>query len=146
MFDEILSTLKSQAAPELMSKLGLNEQQTHGSINAAADSVKEVISGGDGFGMDDVMNLFSSAKNTPAADGIMSNIGNVLSSKLTGQVGLNPQQAGGVSGMLLPMITGLISSKVGGNAGGLQSLIGGLTGGSGGLGGIASGLVGKLFS
>ena len=146
MFDQILSTLKSQAAPELMSKLGLNEQQTHGSISAAADSVKEVIGGGDGFGLDDVMNLFSDAKNSPAADGILSQVGNVLSSKLTGQVGLNAQQAGGVQSMLLPMITSLISKQVGGNASGLQGLIGSFTGGAGGgLGDIAGGLIGKLF-
>ena len=35
------------------------------------------------------MNLFSSAKNSSGADGIMSQIGSVLLSKLTGQVGLD---------------------------------------------------------
>lgn len=146
MLDQILSTLKSQAAPELMNKLGLNEQQTNGSILAAADSVKEVIGGGDGFGMDDVLNLFSEAKNSSAADGILSNIGGVLSSKLTGQVGLNAQQAGGVQSLLLPMITGLLSKYIGGDAKNLQGLIGSFTGGNGGgLADIAQGFIGKLF-
>ncbi|MBL7984558.1 MAG: hypothetical protein JNM91_06135 [Flavobacteriales bacterium] len=146
MLDQILSTLKSQAAPELMNKLGLNEQQTNGSILAAADSVKEVIGGGDGFGMDDVLNLFSDAKNSSAADGILSNIGGVLSSKLTGQVGLNAQQAGGVQSLLLPMITGLLSKYIGGDAKNLQGLIGSFTGGNGGgLADIAQGFIGKLF-
>ena len=144
MLDQILSTLKSQAAPELISKLGLNEEQASGSIHAAADSVKEVIGGGDGFGMDDMLNLFSEAKNNSGADGILSNIGGVLSNKLTGQVGLNAQQAGGVQSMLLPMITNLISGHVGGNAGNLQSLLSSFTGG-GGMADAAQSLIGNLF-
>ena len=50
MFDQILSSLKEQAAPALMEKLGLDQKQASGSITAAADSAKEVLSGGDGFG------------------------------------------------------------------------------------------------
>ena len=146
MLDQILSSLKNQAAPELMNKLGLNEQQTNNSITAAADSVKQVVGGGDGFGLDDVLNLFSEAKNTNAADGILSNIGNVLQGKLTGEVGLNASQAGSASDMILPAITSLLSDKVGGNAGNLQSLIGSFTGGDkGGLADMASGLLKGLF-
>lgn len=104
MLDEILSTLKSQAAPELMNTIGLNAQQTDGSITAAADSVKQVIGGGDGFGLDDMLNLFSSAQNNSNADGILSNISQVFNGKLTSDVGLSAQQAGGVKDLLLPMI------------------------------------------
>jgi hypothetical protein len=129
-----------------MSKLGLNEEQAHGSIAAATDTVKEAMAGGHGFSLENAASLFSNAQNTPGADNMLSNITNAVSGKLTGQVGLNPDQAGGVSSMIMPMITNMLTQKIGGNAGGLQSLIGGLTGGSGGLGGIASGLVGKLFS
>jgi hypothetical protein len=146
MFDNILSGLAQQALPKLMGEHGLNEQQAKGTVHAAAESVKEVIGGGNGFGMDDVLNLFSNAKNTPAADGILNNITNTFSSKLAGQVGLSGQQAGGVASMMVPMITNLISSHVGGNAGNLQGLVGGLLGGNaGGLGNVASGLLGKLF-
>jgi hypothetical protein len=147
MFDEILETLKSQAAPDLMNKIGLDQAQTQGSLNAAVGSVKQVLAGGDGFGMDDVLNLFSPAQNTAGAEGILSNIGQVFNSKLTGEVGLNAQQAGGVQSLILPMITNLISSKVGGNAGQLQGLIGGLTGGKGGgLSSMAGGLLKGLFN
>ena len=144
MLDQIISTLKSEAAPALMEKLGLNEQQTHGSIHAAAQSVQEVISGGNGFGMDDVLNLFSQAKNSSAADGILSNIGQVFNNKLTGQVGLNAQQAGGVQQMLLPMITDLVSKHVGGDAGNLGGLLKGFTSG-GGIADMAKGMLGGLF-
>lgn len=146
MLDEILENLKSQAGPDLMNKIGLNEQQTHGSINAAADSVKQVIGGGDGFGMDDLLNLFSHAQNNSGADGILSNITSVFNNKLTGDVGLNAQQAGGVQSLILPMIMNLLSGKVGGNAGNLQSLIGSFTGGQGGgLADIAGGMLKGLF-
>lgn len=145
MLDQIISTLKSQAAPALMGQLGLNEQQTHGSINAAADSVKEVIGGDNGFGLDDVLNLFSQAKNTQGADGILSNIGNVLSGKLTGDVGLSAQQAGGVQQLLLPMITEQISKHVGGDASNLRGLLASFSGGGGGIADMAKGLIGGLF-
>ena len=140
MFDQILSTLQSKAAPQLMSQLGLNEKQAGGSVTAAADSVKQVVGGGDGFGMDDVMNLFSQQKNNAAADGIMSNIGSVLQSKLVNSVGLDAGKASGVSAMLVPMVTELISKHVGGDAKNLQSLLGG-----GGIAGMAKGMLGKLF-
>lgn len=145
MFDQILSTLEKEAAPALMSKLGLDQQQASGSVNAAKDSVKEVLGGGDGFGMDDVINLFSSAKNSSGAEGILGKLGTALQGKLTDQVGLNSEKAGGVQAMLMPMVTDLITKHVGGDANKLQSLLGGL-GNGGGLAGAAKGMLGKLFS
>ncbi len=145
MLDEILSTLKSQAAPDLMNKIGLNEQQTNGSINAAADSVKQVIGGGDGFGLDDMLNLFSHAQNNANADGILQNIGQVFSGKLSNDVGLNAQQSSGVQALLLPQIMNLISGKVGGDAGNLQGLLSAFTGNGQGMAGVAGGLLKGLF-
>ncbi len=146
MLDEILETLKSQAGPDLMNKIGLNEQQTSGSINAAADSVKQVIGGGDGFGMDDMLNLFSNEQNNAGADGILNNITSVFNTKLTGDVGLNAEQAGGVQSLILPMIMNLLSGKVGGNANNLQGLIGSFMGGQGGgLADVAGGMLKGLF-
>ncbi len=143
MFDQILDQLKNQVGPQLMQQAGLNEQQTNGSINAAAASVKEVVGGGDGFGVDDVLNLFSADKNTSRADGLLSNIGNVFQGKLTSDVGLDAGKASGVVALVMPMLTKLLSDKIGGNAGNLQSLLGNL--GGGGIAGMAKGLLGNLF-
>lgn len=140
MIDQILSSLKEKAAPELMNKLGLNADQANGSVMAAADSVKQVVSGGDGFGMDDALSLFSSAKNSAGADGMMGKIGEVLMVKLTGQVGLDAGKASGVSAMLMPMVMDLVSKYVGGDAKNLQGLLGG-----GGIADAAKGMLGKLF-
>lgn len=145
MFDQILQTLEKEAAPALMSKLGLDQQQAFGSVNAAASSVKDVISGGDGFGMDDIANLFSNSQNSTGADGILGKVGSVLQSKLTGQVGLDSTKASGVSAMLLPMITDLITKYVGGDTNKLSGLLGGLAGNGGGVADMAKGLLGKLF-
>lgn len=143
MFDQILDQLKSQVGPQLMQKAGLNQQQTDGSINAAADSVKEVLGGGDGFGLDDVLNLFSNAKNNANADNLLSNIGSTFQGKLANNVGLNASQASGVGAIVMPLLTQLLSDKIGGNAGNLQSLLGNL--GGGGIGDMAKGFLGKLF-
>lgn len=145
MFDQILTTLQKEAAPALMSKLGLDQTQATGSVHAAADSVKEVIGGGDGFGMDDVMNLFSNATNSSGAEGILGQIGTALQSKLTGQVGLDASKAGGVQAILLPMLTDLIGKYMGGDPGKLKGLMGGITGNSGALADTAKGMLGKLF-
>ena len=144
MLDQLLSTLQGQVAPQLVQQLGLNEGQAKGSIAAAGDSVKQVLGGGDGFGLDDVLNLFSSAQNTAGADGILDNIVKTFNQKLTGEVGLNGQQAGGVMSLVLPMLTQLLSDKVGGNAGNLQGLLGDL-GKGGGLADMAKGLLGGLL-
>lgn len=146
MLDQILSSLKQQVLPQLTGQLGLNEQQAHGSIQATANSLQEVVGGGDGFGMDDMLNLFSQAQNTTGADGILSNIGRVLQGKLTSDVGLSSDKASGVQALLLPLITNLITQKVGGDHGNLQSLIGSFMGNQGGMAGAAQGLVGKLFN
>ena len=145
MFEQILQTLEKEAAPALMSKLGLDKQQASGSVNAAASSVKEVISGGDGFGMDDIANLFSSSQNSTGADGILGKVGSLLQSKLTGQVGLDDNKAGGVSAILIPMVTDLITKHVGGDANKLSGLLGSLTGNSGGMADMAKGVLGDLF-
>lgn len=141
MLDQLINTLQQQAGPTLMSQFGLNDKQVGGTIGAAAESVKEALGGGDGFGLDDALSLFSNAQNTAGADGLLKNIGGLLQNKLTGQVGLEAGKANGVAGMLVPMLTDLVSKHVGGDAKNLQSLLG-----NGGLANVAKGLLGKLFS
>lgn len=143
MIDQLLSSLKEQAVPELINKLGLDQRQADGSVNAAASSVQEAISGGDGFGLDDVMNLFSDKANTAGADGLLNNIGGLLKGKLTNEVGLGADKAGSVADMLLPMVTQLVTKHLGGDAKGLQGMLGNLGGGK--IGGMAKGLLGNLF-
>ena len=141
MLDKIINTLQQPAGPELISRFGLNEKQVGGTWGATADSLKEAIGGSDGFGLDDVLSLFSNGTNSAGADGLLKNIGGLLENKLTGQVGLDAGKASGVAGMLLPMLTDLVSKHVGGDAKNLQALLG-----DGGLANMAKGFLGKLFN
>lgn len=145
MFDQIIENLKKDAAPQLISKLGLDSGQADKSISAAADSVKEVLGGNHGFGLSDITNLFSTAKNNSGADAIVSKLGTVLHGKLTGQAGLESGLAGRVKELLLPMVTDYVTKHVGGDAGKLTSLLGGLSGGAANLGDAAKNLIGGLF-
>ena len=147
MFDQILASLEKEAAPALMSKLGLDQGQATKSVGAAANSVKEVLGGDNGFGMDDVLSLFSSNTNTSGADGLMSKIGSVMQGKLSTEAGLAPEKASLVQSMLLPMVTDFITKHVGGDASNLKNMLGGLgdMGNLGGLAGTAKGMLGKLF-
>jgi hypothetical protein len=141
MIDQILASLKEKATPALMGQLGLDASQANNSVMAAADSVKEVVVGDNGFGMDDALSLFSSAKNSSGADGMMGKIGEVLLGKLTGNVGLDASKASGVSAMLMPMVMDLVSKYIGGDAKNLQSMLGG----GSGIADAAKGMLGKLF-
>ncbi|HMN05429.1 MAG TPA: hypothetical protein PKD45_06860 [Flavobacteriales bacterium] len=145
MLDQIISNLKKDATPQLMSKLGLDSGQADKSISAAADSVKELFGGNHGLGMSDLTNLFSGAKNTGGADAVLSKLGTVMQGKLTGQAGLESGLADQVKGMLLPMVTDLVTKHVGGDASKLYGLLGGLAGGKGNIGDMAKGMLGGLF-
>lgn len=147
MFDQILASLEKEAAPALMAKLGLDQGEATKSVGAAASSVKEVLGGNHGFGMDDVLNLFSNNTNTAGADGLMSKIGSVMQGKLSTEAGLKPEKAGLVQSMLLPMVMDFISKHVGGDASNLKNMLGGLgnMGDLGGLADTAKGMLGKLF-
>lgn len=145
MFDQIISSLQKEAAPQLMSKLGLNSGQADKSISAAADSVKELFGGNHGFGLSDVTSLFSGGQKSSGADAILSKLGGVMQGKLTGQAGLDSGLADKVKGMLLPMVTEMVTKQVGGDASKLSGLLGGLTGGKANIGDAAKGLLGGLF-
>ncbi|MBK9419959.1 MAG: hypothetical protein IPN44_02780 [Flavobacteriales bacterium] len=144
MFDQILSSLQKEAAPALMAKLGLDQNQADKSVGAAANSVKEVLGGNHGFGMDDVLSLFSNNTNTAGANGLMSKLGTVMQGKLSTEAGLPAEKASMVQSMLLPLVTDFIAKHVGGDASKLKGMLGGL-GDLSGMADTAKGMLGKLF-
>ncbi len=145
MLDQIISKLQQEAAPALMSKLGLDNAQAGKSVSAVGDSIKEVLGGNGGINIQDALNLFSSAKNSGGADAILGKLGTVMHGKLTGQAGLDAGKAQDVKAMLMPMVTDFITKHVGGDMGKLQGLLGGLGGNAGNLAEQAKGLLGGLF-
>jgi len=144
MFNELLSTLRKEAAPQLMAQLGLDQDQANMSVGAATESVKEVLGDGKAIGVQDALNLFSGNANGSGAQAMLAKIGSLLQGKLTDQVGLDATKAGGVSAMLLPMVTDLIAKQVGGDGSKLQGLVSGL-GDGGDMANMAKSMLGKLF-
>lgn len=137
MLDTLLPQLKSAIGGDLTGKLGLDNAKADGALNAAISSVKEVI-GSKGADMGTLMNLFSKDANNSAANGLLGDLGTNYLSKLTGDMGLDAAKAGSVKDMVIPVITKLLTDKIGGN----KDLLGGLLGG--GLKDKVSGLAGKI--
>jgi len=91
-----------------------------------------------------VLNLFSKDSNTAGANDLLGQLGQNYLGKLTGQVGLDAAKANSVKDLVMPVLTNLLSDKIGGNAGALQGLLGNL-GGGGDIADMAKGMLGKLF-
>ncbi len=140
MIDQIISSLKDKVGGDLLSKIGLDQSQADGAIKAAGSSVQEVIGGG--ADLSSVLNLFSKDGNNAGGSDLLKTLGSNYLGKLTGQVGLDASKAGSVKDLVLPLLTNMLSEKIGGNKDMLGSLlggkakdvVGGLTGKLGGLG------------
>ncbi len=140
MLDQILSSLKDKVGGDLINKIGLNDGQANGAIEAAGSSVQELLKG-QGGDLGSVMSLFG--KGGGGGD-LLAQLGQNYLGKLTGQVGLDSLKAGSVKDMVLPALIGLLGDKLGGNKDLLSSLIGGKAGGLGDIAGKIGG-IGKLF-
>ncbi|MEZ4755526.1 MAG: hypothetical protein R2817_01725 [Flavobacteriales bacterium] len=143
MLDNLLPLLKDKVGADLMNKVGLDASKTDGALNAASSTVTELL-GGKGIDMSTVLNLFSKDTNTPGANDLLGQLGQTYLGKLTGQVGLDAAKANSVKDLVMPVLTSLLSEKIGGNAGALQGLLGNL-GGGGKVADMAKGMLGKLF-
>ncbi len=142
MLDQVIASLKQEAMPELMSKLGLDSGQADRSVQAAGSSLKEVLSGNHGFALSDLAGLFNTTAKSGGADAVLAKLGTVLQGKLTGQAGLGEGQATDVRQLLMPLLTNVVAKHVGGDASKLQALLGG---NGGDLAEKAKGLLGGLF-
>ena len=144
MIDRIINTLKDKVGGDLVNKIGLDPAKADGAIKAAGSSVQEVI-GGKGVDLSSVLNLFSKDANSGGANALLGSLGQNYLGKLTGQVGLDATKAAGVKDLVIPVLTKLLSDKVGGDKSALTGLLGGKAGDLlGGAGGKLGGL-GKLF-
>ncbi len=143
MLDNLLPLLKDKVGADLMNKVGLDATKTDGALNAATSTVTELL-GGKGIDMGTVLNLFSNSANSASANDLLGQLGQNYLGKLTGQVGLDAGKANSVKDLVMPVLTNLLSDKIGGNAGALQGLLGNL-GGGGDIADMAKGMLGKLF-
>ena len=145
MINEIVGALKDQVGSSLMDKIGLNQQQSDDSIDAAASSVTDLLGGSGGLDLGDALNLFSADDNSTGAANIMGQLGDSFLGQLTSKVGLDAGKASGVKDILLPMLVSYMSNKVGGDENKLSGLVGGLLSGKDGGASSLLGGVTKLF-
>lgn len=136
MIDQILGSLKDKVGGDLINKIGLNDGQAKGAIDAAGSSVQDLIKG-QGGDLSGVMALFSQGG---GGGDLLGQLGQNYLGKLTGQVGLDSAKAGSVKDLVLPALMNLLS----GNKDLLGSLLGGKAGGLGDIAGKLGG-IGKLF-
>lgn len=136
MIDQLISSLKDKVGGDLLNKFGLDQTQTDGALKAAGNSVQEVAGGG--ADLSSVLNLFSKDGNSTGGNDLLSKLGSNYLEKLTGQVGLNATKASSVKDLVIPLLTKMLSEKIGGNKDMLSSLLGG------GAKGAVEGLTGKL--
>lgn len=144
MIDQLIGSLKDKVGGDLIGKLGLDPAQADSALKAAGDTVQDVV-GGNGADLSSVLNLFSKESNNTGANDLLGKLGSNYLGKLTGQVGLDGAKAGSVKDLVIPLLTSMLSEKIGGNKEMLGSLLGGKAGGM--LGDVAGKLggLGKMF-
>ncbi|WKZ64848.1 MAG: hypothetical protein QY325_08710 [Flavobacteriales bacterium] len=143
MLDQIIPQLKAKLQGELTGKLGVDPSKVDGIVNAAGDSVKEGM--GQGLDLSAALNLFSKDANDAHGSALLGSMGESFLGKLTGPLGFDAAKAGSIKDLVMPVLTQLVTEKVGGNKNLLSGLLGGggkdlLSGAAGKLGGL-----GKLF-
>ncbi len=144
MIDQLIDSLKDKVGGDLINKIGLAPQQADGALKAAGDTVQDVV-GGKGADLSSVLNLFSKDSNSASANDLLGQLGSSYLGKLTGQVGLDGATAGSVKDLVIPLLTSMLSEKIGGNKDMLGSLLGGNAGNLlGDMAGKLGGL-GKMF-
>lgn len=138
MLDNILNELKGAIGSDVQQKAGLPPDKADKAIELAGQSAKEVAEDEVRKGnVQGLMSLLNNNNNVSHSNPIVSKIGANLVSKLVTTLGLSPQVAQQVEGVVVPMMVKFIgdrfqNSKESGG-GGLGGLLGSKMGGLGGM-------------
>ncbi len=138
MLDSILQELKGAIGKDVQQRAGLTPDKADRAIELAGHSAKEVAE--DEVRKGNVQGLMSLLNNKDSAshsNPIVSKIGANLVGKLVNTLGLSPQIAKQVEGVVVPMMISFIGSRFQeskeSGGGGLGGLLGGNMGGLGGM-------------
>jgi hypothetical protein len=136
MIENLLTELKGALRQEVKQKTGLEQDKADQAIDLAAQSAKEVaeqeVSRGNIQGL---MQLMGTSGEETHANPLVSKIGASFIGKLVEQLGLTPEVAKQVEGVVVPMMVAYVAKqfKDAGGMGALGSLLGGMGGGMGGM-------------
>ena len=148
MLENLLGTLKSEVGDQILNQTQLQQGHLDGIFNILGDVAKKEVTGHIlGGGLSNVMNLFSNQQNNNAANQIQSNIHSGVIDGLVSKLGLSPDVSKNVAAVAVPALINMITKKNSAtpddDPSPLHDIFG--TGQQTGLGGIAKGLLGKLF-
>jgi hypothetical protein len=149
MLEKLLGTLKSEVGGQIMNQAQLPAGNLDQVFSIIGDvTKKEVTQQMLGGGLSNVMNLFSSQQNNQAADLIQSNIHAGVVGDLVSKLGLSKDVSGNIASAVIPALVSMITKKNSetpdDDPSPLNEIFGSVAG-TGGLGGIAKGLLGRLL-
>ncbi|AHM63578.1 hypothetical protein D770_26675 [Flammeovirgaceae bacterium 311] len=140
MLDDIIKELKGSIGKDVQQRSGLDPQKADRAIEMAGQSAKEVAEDEVRKGnLQGLMGLMNQKEGAGHENPIVGKIGANLVGKLVSGLGLTPEVAKQVEGVVVPLMVSFISNKFQNSKGGGMGGLGGLLGGSGGLGGMLGG-------
>ncbi|MEO0403782.1 MAG: hypothetical protein AAF193_02825 [Bacteroidota bacterium] len=151
MLDQLLSAAKGQIG-DVLSDQGIGTDKIDDIAGISQDAVKEgVMEQVSAGNLDGIMSLFSGKEEANSGNPIVSSMISSFAGMATEKLGLDGGKAGGIASAVIPMIVGLIQSKMSGEGSGDTSdLLSSLGLDSGGLMDKAKDLLGgglgNLFS
>lgn len=140
MLDTIINDLKGAIGTDVQQRAGLNPEKADRAIELAGQSAKEVAEDEVRKGnMQGLMSLLNNKGTASHSNPIVSKIGANLVGKLVTTLGLTPEVAKQVEGVVVPLMVSFIGNRFAKEGmGGLAGMLGG--GKMGGLGGMLGGL------
>lgn len=147
MFEQLIP-LAQEKIGSFLQQQGFAGDQSGEAARAAGEGMvaqlSERFSGGDYSG---IMELFS-GKDTDASSGAVSNLLPGVAETLSNKLGIDLGQAEGLAGGIIPSVMNMLNDKVklaGAEGFDIQSVLGNLGQGSGGIGGMLGGLVSNFL-
>lgn len=112
MLDSVLGGLKNHIPGNLLEKVGLDASKADDVAAIAGESTTEVMSEQlTSGGLDTVMNLFSSKKNSGNANNLQSSLTNNFVGKLGTKLGLSESMANTLATAIIPKILEMVTNK-----------------------------------
>ncbi|SDW64548.1 hypothetical protein [Aequorivita viscosa] len=148
MIEQIIGKLKSEIGGQLTSQTELSSGNLDSVFSIVGDVVKsEATKEMLGGNISSLINLFSDKPNDAGANKIQSQMSSGIVGELMGKLGISPEQSNKIVAIALPALLNMIAKKKDGDSNDDSSFLGDLLGnaGSGGIGGMAKGLLGGFL-
>jgi uncharacterized protein YidB (DUF937 family) len=138
MLDQLINLVKEHAGSAIIDNTDVPNQNNDAVINTTAtgiiDHLKNLVGSG---GLSNITSLLQQGSNGNGSE--VANMSNNIASSIANQFGLEPSKAQGIVQQLIPTVINSLSNKTNDpndNSFTMDGILGSLTGGNGGLGGM----------